>query len=273
MDALDTQHQRINFEPSEIEHRYGAGVHILSDPVALTLLARLCAADVIQPEVSRLLEHLYRSLGQTVLAAEFPRRILSTPTRMIQATPLGVWTGEVLAPDTPTVVVALARAGLLPAQITYDFLNQVLEPHRVRQDHLSLGRQTDPSGRVSGALLGAAKIGGSIDQAMLLIPDPMGATGSTVSTALAHYRDTVPGLARKTVAMHLIITPEYLRHVRSHHPEVIVYALRLDRGLSSSHVLESVPGTHWNEERGLNEHHYIVPGGGGLGEVLNNSFV
>ena len=157
--------------------------------------------------------------------------------------------------------------------ITYDFLNEVLDPNRVRQDHLSLGRQMDQAGRVTGALLDAAKIGGSINDAVLLIPDPMGATGATLSTALAHYREAVQGKARKVVAMHLIVTPEYLRRVRDLHPDVIVYALRVDRGLSSPAVLQTVPGTRWNEERGLDDHHYIVPGAGGLGEVLNNSFV
>jgi hypothetical protein len=53
----------------------------------------------------------------------------------------------------------------------------------------------------------------------------------------------------------------------------VVYALRLDRGLSSPDVLAAVPGERWDEERGLNDHHYIVPGGGGLGEVMNNSYV
>ena len=37
-------------------------------------------------------------------------------------------------------------------------------------------------------------------------------------------------------------------------------------------VLLSV-GERWSEERGLTDKHYIVPGGGGLGEVMNNSFV
>jgi uracil phosphoribosyltransferase len=61
--------------------------------------------------------------------------------------------------------------------------------------------------------------------------------------------------------------------VRRQHPDVIVYALRLDRGLSPVEVLTAVPGERWEEERGLNEHHYIVPGGGGLGEVINNAYV
>jgi uracil phosphoribosyltransferase len=108
---------------------------------------------------------------------------------------------------------------------------------------------------------------------MVLIPDPMGATGATVSTALTHYRGAVHGRARKVVAMHLIVTPEYLRSVQTLHPEVIVYAFRLDRGLSPTDVLQAIPGARWDEERGLDDHHYVVPGAGGLGEVLNNSFV
>jgi uracil phosphoribosyltransferase len=192
---------------------------------------------------------------------------------MIDHTPRGVWRGEAIAAETPAVVVALARAGLWPSQVTYDFLNQVLRPEGVRQDHLSLGRQVDADGRVTGAALGAAKIGGPIDGAVLLIPDPMGATGSTVSKVLSHYQEAVVGTALKIAAIHLIVTPEYLRHVSKHHPEVVVYALRLDRGLSSPDVLSAIPGERWEEERGLNDHHYIVPGGGGLGEVMNNSYV
>src|SRR6185369_3100242 len=128
-------------------------------------------------------------------------------------------------------------------------------------------------GRVTGAGLHAVKIGGTVERAVVLIPDPMGATGSTVSKVLDHYQAEVRGAAAKVIAVHLIVTPEYLRHVRKHHPEVVVYALRLDRGLSPPDVLETVPGERWDEERGLTDHHYIVPGAGGLGEIMNNSFV
>ena len=81
------------------------------------------------------------------------------------------------------------------------------------------------------------------------------------------------GQAAKVIAVHLIVTPEYLRHVPRAPPDVIVYALRLDRGLSSPEVLATTPGERWDEERGLTDHHYIVPGAGGLGEIMNNSFV
>jgi uracil phosphoribosyltransferase len=270
---MDAQYAELSYRPPEIAHRYGPGVHILSDPLALGLLARACSKGVVQPEMNRLVTELYRLLAHVVVAAEFPRQSVALATRMIDSNPLGVWRGIAVASDTPAVVVALARAGLLPSQITFDFLNQVLRPEGVRQDHLSLGRVVDAKGHVTGAALGAVKIGGSIEGALLLIPDPMGATGSTVSTVLDHYGGAVKGHARKIIAMHLIVTPEYLRHVALTHPEVTVYALRLDRGLSPADVLDTVPGERWAEERGLDDHHYIVPGGGGLGEVLNNAWV
>jgi uracil phosphoribosyltransferase len=273
MDAIDVQHRQLPYRPPQIEHRYGDNFHILADPLSLTLLARACEKGAVQPEVNRLIMELYRVLVHDVVAAEFPRRQTTVTTRMIDHTPRGVWRGEAIAPETPAVVVAVARAGLWPSQVTFDFLNQVLRPEGVRQDHLSLARSVDAEGRVTGAALGAAKIGGPVDGAVLLIPDPMGATGSTVSKVLAHYQEAVHGTARKVIALHLIITPEYIRHVRKQHPDVVVYALRLDRGLSAPDVLACVPGERWEEERGLNEHHYIVPGGGGLGEVINNSYV
>ncbi len=70
-----------------------------------------------------------------------------------------------------------------------------------------------------------------------------------------------------------MVTPEYIRRVHEAHPDLIVYAMRLDRGLSTSRALHSVPGTHWDEERGLNATQYIVPGAGGVGEILNNAWV
>ncbi len=270
---MDLQHQHISYRPPEIEHAYGPNVHVLADPLALTMLARLGQRGVVQPEVGRLVEGLYRTLAHITIAAEFPREVRAVATRMVEITPRGIWTGETVASATPTVVVALARAGLLPAQVTFDFLNQLLDPRAVRQDHLSLGRQLDGAGRVTGSSLGAAKIGGSIEESILLVPDPMGATGGTISAALRHYQESVVGTPRAIIAMHLIVTPEYLDHLRRHHPGVVVYAFRVDRGLSPADVLQTKPGVRWSEEIGLNEHQYIVPGAGGLGEVLNNSWV
>jgi uracil phosphoribosyltransferase len=94
-----------------------------------------------------------------------------------------------------------------------------------------------------------------------------------VVSLLDLYQKQVQGRARAFVALHLIVTPEYIRTVLGRHPQVKIYALRVDRGLSPADVLKTVPGTHLARERGLNDNQYIVPGAGGLGEVLNNSFV
>src|SRR4029079_13449804 len=110
--ATDRQYRHLPYRPPEIEHRYGENVHILADPLSLTMLARACERGCVQPEVNRLIGELYRVLVHDVVAAELPRCAAAISTRMIDHTPAGVWRGEVIDPATPAVVVALARAGL-----------------------------------------------------------------------------------------------------------------------------------------------------------------
>jgi uracil phosphoribosyltransferase len=136
-----------------------------------------------------------------------------------------------------------------------------------------MSRTTDADGRVTGASWHDAKIGRDVEGRIILFPDPMGATGSSLISALSHYKTKLEGRPGKCITMHLIVTPEYIKNVLAAHTDVIIYALRLDRGLSASEVLATVPGTRWEEERGLDEKQYIVPGAGGVGEILNNAWV
>ena len=269
----DHAYDEVPYRAPELEHRYGKNVHILADPLSLTQLAKLCAKGTLQPEINRLVSILYGELLRTVVNGEFPRRQTATPTRMIDSTPHAVFHGETLDPDVRAVTVNIARAGTLPSQITYDFLNTVLDPRLVRQDHFVMARVLDEASKVIGAAVSGSKIGGDVDDAILLFPDPMGATGGSISTALKLYKDTVMGTPRKVISIHLIVTPEYLKNITTHHPAEIVYALRLDRGLSPERVFDTIPGTHWDEERGLDDRQYIVPGGGGFGEIMNNAYV
>jgi uracil phosphoribosyltransferase len=101
----------------------------------------------------------------------------------------------------------------------------------------------------------------------------MGATGSSLATAIKTYKEKVAGKARRYICLHLIVTPEYLKRMKDEHPDAVVYAIRLDRGLSAPEVFDTIPGTHWEMERGLDDHQYIVPGGGGFGEIMNNAYV
>jgi uracil phosphoribosyltransferase len=192
---------------------------------------------------------------------------------MVDHTPQGIYQGEVLDPVVRAVTVNIARAGTLPSQVAYDLLNTTLDPALVRQDHIIMSRMIDAAETVVGSNIGGAKIGGDIDDAFVLFPDPMGATGGSLCTAVKMYKEKVPGTPRRILSLNLIITPEFLRRVRQEHPDVVVYALRLDRGLSPPEVFGTVPGELWEKERGLDDRQYIVPGGGGFGEIMNNAYV
>ena len=256
-----------------LEHRYGSRVHLAKDPYLLTILARLCSPSTKQPEFNRIITELYRSLVARVVAAEFPRRRVEMPTRMSATTPHGVYVGEVIEPSTRAVVVDVARAGILPSMVVYDTLNHVLDPEGVRQDHLVMSRTTDATtGKVTGVTMSMSKVAGDAAGAILLVPDPMGATGGSISAAVDVYKKPGMQQPRKVLLLNLIVTPQYLRRVTDAHPDAEIYAVRLDRGLSSEEVLATIPGERWTEENGLNDVQYIVPGGGGFGELMNNAY-
>ncbi len=265
--ARDFQHQNLDFHPSEIEHHYGKNVHIVSSPLMLSLLAKLGSPETHQPQINNLVEMLYSHLIDHVIDAVFPRKIASVKTRMDD-----FYEGQIVDPETPVVSVDLARAGTYPSHLCYNKMNYLMNPCLVRQDHFYVARVSDESGKVTGVNVSGSKIGGDVDKAIVLFPDPMGATGSTIVQAYDHYLNKVGGKPLSMVALHLIITPEYLAKVTKECPDLHVFALRLDRGLSSQKVLDEVPGKNWKEEKGLNNHQYIVPGAGGLGEILNNSY-
>jgi uracil phosphoribosyltransferase len=255
-----------------MRHAYGENIHILADPFSLTLLGDLCKQETVQPKINDLVRELYRPLIRRVINDVFPQMETQVHTRMIEYTPQGVWTGQVVDPRTPAVTVNIMRAGALPSQLCFDCLNRVLSPEVVRQDHVVMARITDDNDQVTGAHFGDSKIGGDIEGAVVLFPDPMAATGGSISAAIDYYKKNVEGTPLQYVAMHLIVTPEYLAKMQENHPDVVVYALRLDRGMSPPDVLKEKPGLLWDRESGLNEKQYIVPGGGGFGEIINNSY-
>lgn len=255
----------------ELDHAYGDHVHVLDDPFLTTQLARLCSPEVTQPLFNELIRQLYTSLVRIVISEEFPKVAVELDTRMRASTPKGVFRGEIIDRATPTVVVDIARAGILPSQICYDTLNTILDPKHVRQDHLIMARTTNAQDEVTGASIAGSKIGGTIDDCIVLFPDPMGATGNSLATAIGNYADL--GRAKRVICLNLIVTPQFVKRLTESCPGVVLYALRLDRGMSPPDVLATRPGTHWDRESGLDEHQYIVPGGGGFGELMNNSWV
>ena len=269
----DVQYEQLPRPTGEIKHDYGEQVHILSQPYPMTLLTRLCSEPCVQPEVNELVKQLFLWLFGEVASRELTTHQAAIPTRMQREHPEGVVSGEHIIPHQKAVVVDIARAGILPGGVFYDSLNRLLDPAFVRQDHVFMNRVTDPEGQVTGVDLSGSKIGGPIDDAILFIPDPMAATGSSTAEVMRLYEEEVEGKARKMVVVHLIVTPEYIKRITSAFPNASIYAIRLDRGMSDPEALQKRPGEDWARESGLNQQHYIVPGGGGFGEVMNNAWV
>ena len=269
----DSAYTSYSFCPPALSHGYGDGVYLSSDPLLLTELAELSDHTTVQPRITELVRELYQSLLRTVLAHTLPRRHAEIETRMHSLTPRGVWHGQVIDTTAKMVSVSIARAGTLPSQVAFELGCRLLDSAGVRQDHLYMNRRTDSEGRVIGVDIAGSKIGGDVTDALVLFPDPMGATGGSISEAMTIYRGLEGGASAKLISVNLIITPEYIARIRKDHPDALIYALRLDRGMSDPDVLSGPLGTPNTQESGLNEIQYIVPGAGGLGEILNNSFV
>lgn len=258
---------------AELAHAYGPRVHLLSEPFPMSVLARLCRPDVVQPEVDHLVARLFDWLLVEVAGRELRTEAVATSTRMKALHAEGTYRGEAIARGQRVVVVDVARAGILPAHRFYQGLHACVDAENIRQDHVVASRTTDEKGTVIGVSLDGSKIGGPVTDATVIIPDPMAATGTSLGGVIRHYQQADQGAPHKIVAVHLIVTPEYLARMTRDFPGVEIYAVRLDRGLSDLEVLQTRPGTRWSEERGLNERQYIVPGAGGVGEVLNNAWV
>jgi len=270
--AKDIQHQNLNFHSNEMTHYYGENVHLVSSPLMLSLLAKLGNPSTHQPQINELVSMLYSYLMDNVIDSVFPKKLASIETRMKSSHPEASYEGQIIDPEVPVVSVDLARAGTFPSHLCYNKLNYLMNPELVRQDHFYVARVSDENGQVMGVNVSGSKIGGEVEKAIVLFPDPMGATGGTIVQAYNHYLNEVDGKPKMMVAMHLIITPEYLEKVTKACPDLYIFALRLDRGLSSADVLNEVPGKLWNQEKGLSPIQYIVPGAGGLGEILNNAY-
>jgi uracil phosphoribosyltransferase len=255
----------------ELEHRYGERVHILDNVYLLSALARIGSPGVAHRDLMALLRSVYQTLLMTACGRELPRRHAEVASRMAAQHPArGVYRGPLFDPAVNVVVVDVIRAGIVPSQVCFELLTALLTTENVRLDHLTMARKSDEHGNVVGVDLSGSKIGGPVDGAVLLLPDPMGATGKTTERVLRHYHESF-GRPSKVIALPMIATPEYLRTVLEF-DELVVYTARLDRGMSDPADLEGVPGTHWERERGLDEKSYIVPGAGGMGEVINNSW-
>ncbi len=266
----ETAYLHVNTTSKRLDHAYGPAVRVLSDPWSLSVAARLSHPDCRTPELHRLIESGYRRLFQAA-AETLPTTEVMQPTRMTSLHPEVRWTGRIIDRSAPVVVVDVARAGMVPAYIMQQALHEVVEPEGVRVDHVFMQRVSDESGRVTGVDTSGSKIGGPVAGSTVFIPDPMAATGSSISEVLRMYRELDGGPPERFVLCHLIVTPEYLRRITGQFPEAVIYTLRVDRGRSAVDVASTRMGSNPEGESGLDGRDYIVPGAGGLGELINNT--
>lgn len=258
---------------TESEHCYGDHVHLLAHPFYHSILAKFCNSETTYPILPHYLRLSYEYLLQAAMMHSFPQKEVSIPTRMQAVTPLGVFHGKILDPDTSVVVVDIARAGIMPSQVCFELCTMLLNASGCRQDHIYINRKTNEQHQVIGTTMSGSKIGGDKENKILLFPDPMGATGGTLSSIVDFYQNKVAGKCKLMIALHLIVTPEYIRKVTQSCPGMQIFALRVDRAFSTPRALATIPGKYLAEEFGLNDVQYIVPGAGGIGEIMNNSFV
>ncbi len=255
-----------------VEHRYGSRVTLLDQAWFNSALARIGTPGLRHPELMGLLRSAYMGLAQTAFSMHLDCVHTQSPTRMQGQHPeKGIWTGSALDPSAKVVVLDVIRGGIVPSQVCFELLTAVLPVENLRLDHVNMARIAGPGGQVDHVDLSGSKIGGSLEGATLVVPDPMGATGSTLITALEFLSERY-GSPKRVLAMPLMVTPEFLRRALPAHEDLHVVAGRLDRGMSTEAVLQTPPGTHWDPEKGLDGHDYIVPGAGGLGEEINHSW-
>ena len=271
----ETAYAQSRYRPPEIEHRYGPNVHLLDDPARLDAArAPLRARDAAARGGPAGPQLLYEKLAH----ASWPpssrargstcRRGWSRRRRRPSCAATGI------APQTRVVTVGIARAGTMPSQVVYDLLNDLLDPACVRQDHLFMSRATDAKGQRHRGDVARREDRARRRRAHRALPRPDGRDGLVPRERARPLQDAPRGQARPLHhdAPHRDARV-HAQRPRARTPTRVIYALRLDRGLSADDVLATVPGTRWDEEKGLDDHQYIVPGAGGVGEILNNAWV
>ena len=150
----------------EIRHHYGENYHILSDPFLSSLLALLCSKDTYQPLITDFIKILYNALIARVVGLEFPQKKCMIKTRMYPSHKEAVLKEKLIDFNTRVVTVNLARAGIVPSQLCYEFLNHIFKPKYVRQDHIYINRTVDDQSQVIGSQISGYKIGGSLDKSI-----------------------------------------------------------------------------------------------------------
>jgi uracil phosphoribosyltransferase len=265
----DKAHFQFTNNSCYLNHHLGENVYILDDIYTFSMLAKLSTPELKQPMINIYLRELYRVLLNSVISTCFPKKEMEFKTRMYDEN--GVFNASVIDPDTKVLICDIARAGMIPGQVCFDSLNLYLNPDNVVFDHIMASRDIEEEANSVNTVLAGLKIIPEFSDGYLLIPDPMGASGSSIKKVIDLYKTMHKNM--KIIVMHLIVTPEYVKKISESHPDVIIMAIRYDRGLSNNDSLNSEIGEFPDGEKSLTKTKYILPGAGGLGEIINNNYI
>jgi uracil phosphoribosyltransferase len=178
-------------------------------------------------------EHFRRAANRisVLLAAEALRDVAAT--HVVVETPLGPANGQ--RPEAGLIVVPVLRAGLGMLDAVLELVPYASVGH--------IGLQRDEATAVASRYY--AKLPGALGSSLVLMIDPMLATGGSAVAALEVLR----AAGAKTMRMICIVAaPEGIDVVERHFPNVDIYTPVVDDG--------------------LNEHKFILPGLGDFGDRL-----
>jgi uracil phosphoribosyltransferase len=162
--------------------------------------------------------HLFRSVLHRMarlMAYEVSRELKTEKIRVM--TPLEKTDGYVI--KQPVVLVPILRAGLG----LLDGFNEILPDARI--GHIGLYRNEKTLHPVDYYF----KVPDNIDRALVLVLDPMLATGGSGIAAVAYLKERG---ARDIRFVSLVAAPEGVKKMHKAHPDIRIYACSLDRGLN-----------------------------------------
>ncbi|GJQ33137.1 MAG: uracil phosphoribosyltransferase [Ignavibacteriaceae bacterium] len=146
-------------------------------------------------------------------------------------TPLEVTKGKKIA--TPIVLVPILRAGLSMGNAFLQLLPQA------KMGHIGIKRNEETLEPIEYYY----KTPKDLEHSLVIILDPMLATGGSVSAAIKFLKSNG---AKNIILASIIAAPEGVKRILNDHPDVAIYTASLDKG--------------------LNEKGYIVPGLGDAGD-------
>lgn len=146
-------------------------------------------------------------------------------------TPLEVTKGKKIA--TPVVLVPILRAGLSMGNAFLQLLPQA------KMGHIGIKRNEETLEPIEYYY----KTPKDLEHSLVIILDPMLATGGSVSAAIKFLKTNG---AKHIILASIIAAPEGVKRILNDHPDVAIYTASLDKG--------------------LNEKGYIVPGLGDSGD-------